>query len=91
MGAKITLEISAGCSIERAAEDAIRVANMLGIDVDFDFNGVRCFASPQGNASLLAERQQEQQSRKVDGPYDRKFASSLPFRKTEATHDRPQD
>lgn len=78
MGAWITIEISAGTSIERACEDAHRVANRLGINCEFDFNSVRCFAVPQGSAELLAARQQEEQCRKLTGPYDRHFASSDP-------------
>lgn len=79
MGGKIMLEMYAGCSIERACEDAVRVANTLGIDVEFDFNGVRCLASPQGSSAILAERQQFEQARKPTGPFDsRKFASSTP-------------
>lgn len=78
MGASLTLEITPGCSIERACEDAQRVANMLHIDVEFDFNGVRCLARPQGYAELLAERQQAEQDRKPRFPRDTKFASSDP-------------
>lgn len=78
MGAFISIEIYAGCTIERACEDAQRVANVLRIDCEFTFNGVRCLAVPQGYAGLLAERQQREQGRKARGPMDRRFASSDP-------------
>ena len=76
MGAKLTVEMYPGCSIERASEDAIRIAYILGIDIEFSFNGVRCVASPGGSSQKLAERQQAEQARKSTGPYDRKFAHS---------------
>ncbi len=78
MAASLTLEMTPGCAIERACEDAQRVANLLFIDVEFSFNGVRCLARPQGYADLLAERQQAEQSRKPRFPLDTKFASSDP-------------
>lgn len=78
MGAILKVEMYGGCTIERACEDACRVANRLGIDVEFDFNGVRCLASPQGSSTLLAERQQAEQNRELRHPRDRRFASSDP-------------
>lgn len=76
MGGLITIEISGGTTIERACEDAHRVANRLGITCEFTFNDVRCLAEPQGSAALLAERQQKEQRRPLTHPYDRRFASS---------------
>jgi len=33
-------------SIERAAAEAMRLARLLGVGVEFDFNGVTCLAFP---------------------------------------------
>lgn len=85
MGGMITVEMYPGCSIERAAEDAIRIANTLRFDVEFQFNGVRCLAVPGGSSEKLVERQQAEQRRELSGPYDRKFAHSV-IREREATH-----
>ena len=76
MVASMQIEIGAGTSIETASKDAQRIAVILGINVEFRFNDVRCLAVPEGDAKLLAERQQAEQAKKLDGPFDRRFASS---------------
>lgn len=76
MGAHVTLDCTAGTSIDTMAADAQRVADLLGITVEFKFNDVHCVASPGGSAERLAAEQQEQQRRKLTGPMDRKFAAS---------------
>lgn len=78
MGATLTLEMSPGCSIERACEDAQRCADLLFIDVEFKFNGVKCWARPKGSPVLLAERWEVAVSRKLTGPLDIRCASSDP-------------
>lgn len=42
----LPLEFLAGTSIEQAAEDAQKVANLLRVGVQFEFNGVTCVAAP---------------------------------------------
>lgn len=76
MSATLSIEISAGSSIERAAEDAQRIADILRVNVEFSFNEVRCLAVPGGMPDVLAERQQQEQARKLTNPRDTRFASS---------------
>jgi len=83
---KLKLECIPGAEIGKASREAQRVSNMLGIDVEFEFNGVRCLARPSGDHLGLAERQQAEQAREPTGPLDaRKFAQSYPPRGK--THD----
>ena len=76
MGASIKIEISAGTSIDKASGDAQRIANLLGIGCEFEFNGVTCLAVVGGSAQVLSEWQQSEQSRKALGPHDFRFANS---------------
>lgn len=76
MSAFLTIDCTAGSDIRHIADDAQRIADMLGISVDFRFNDVSCVAAPGGSASRLADAQQVQQSRKLERPYDTRFASS---------------
>jgi hypothetical protein len=71
---KITIEVSDGTSIERACEDACRVANRLNIDVEFVFNSVRCLARPDGSSAELANNWDRELRRELRSPYDRRFA-----------------
>jgi len=71
MTALLTMEHLAGTSIERACEDACRVANLLSVGVQFSFNSVKCCAYPQGSSAHLAHRWQEELSRKDVGPIGR--------------------
>ncbi len=77
MSAWLTLDFSAGTSIETACEDAQRVSDILGVNVEFKFNGVKCFAGIGGKADVLAQRQQKEQARKLDGPLDTRLARSI--------------
>jgi hypothetical protein len=76
MSAHIELHPHAGSDIVKVSADAQRIADLLGITIEFRFNDVLCMASPGGDAAALAERQQAEQARKLSGPYDRRFASS---------------
>lgn len=76
MSAFMTIDCTAGSNIEHVSRDAQRIADMLGIGVDFRFNNVHCVAVPGGSAEHLAEEQQRQQSRKLERPMDHRFASS---------------
>lgn len=77
MSGHIEYHPRAGSDIRKVAADAQRVADLLGIAIEFRFNEVRCVAAPSGDAAFLAERQQVEQARKMEFPYDRRFASSL--------------
>jgi len=76
MSGRLEIAIDPGTAIGAAAILAQRVSNLLGLDVQFDFNGVKCLAVPSGNPVFLAERQCAEQARKLRDPYDVKFASS---------------
>lgn len=77
MAGFVKIDFTAGTGINRAALDAQRVADILGLTVEFSFNDVECWASPNGDAVLLAERQQEEQRRELRSPMDRRLARSL--------------
>lgn len=81
MGAKIKIEIDAGCSIDRACEDAQHVADLLHICVEFGFNGVACFASPGGHPKVLAEAWEREIGRELITPLDRRSAHSIDRRR----------
>jgi hypothetical protein len=72
----LKLEAGAGTSITEASEEAQSIADKLGVIVSFDFNGVDCNAVPNGNAHMLAERQQHEQARSLTFPGDWKRAFS---------------
>lgn len=46
MKAHLKLEFAAGEDIDNACCEAIRIANLLRVTVDFDFNGVKVMAKP---------------------------------------------
>ena len=46
MNAHLKLEFLAGEDINHACREAIRIANLLRVTVDFDFNGVKVMAKP---------------------------------------------
>jgi hypothetical protein len=50
MAARIVLEFDTPDNIKDAFEDAIRIANTLGVFVQFDFNGVTCYADKNSSA-----------------------------------------
>lgn len=68
---KLVLEIEAGRSIQDAANEAQRLANMTDTTVMFDFNGVECHAVPGGCAKALAANQRAEQVRKPRAYSDR--------------------
>lgn len=49
----LKLEPQPGCDIFECASSAIRIARCLGVNVEFTFNEVRCFAVPQGEPDVL--------------------------------------
>lgn len=79
MSAFITLDCTGGSDIRHVSADAQRIADLLGVSVDFRFNDVHCVAAPGGSAEALADRQQAEQARKLSlaHPRDHKFASSV--------------
>ena len=52
MIATIKIELSPGTSIEDAYTEAIRLANLLNVFIDFDFNGVYCISHPGGDPKV---------------------------------------
>ena len=77
MSAILKIEIVAASHIERACSDACRIAELLGIGVEFDFNGVRCLALPfTPTPSLLANNQRTEQNKELASPLERRFAST---------------
>ena len=70
----MSIQPAPGADIVRVSADAQRIADMLGITVDFSFNGVKCRAVPGGSAAHLADRQHHEQAR-TSAPYF-KLASS---------------
>lgn len=52
----IKAEILPGSDIEEAFKDASELAKKLNCFVEFYFNGVKCCASPDGDAKLGAQR-----------------------------------
>ena len=71
-----------GSEISKTCADAQRIADLLGVTVEFRFNDVLCMAVPGGDAVLLAERQQAEQS--SGKARDMRFASSRPASDTAA-------
>lgn len=58
--ATIKLEFIAGDSIESAFEEAIRIASILDVWCEFNFNGVICFASKSGDIKKGVESYNKQ-------------------------------
>lgn len=55
MKAHLKLEFMAGEDIDNACREAIRIANLLRVTVDFDFNGVMVMAKPGASPLELAD------------------------------------
>lgn len=55
MAAHLKIEFLAGQDIDGACREAIRIANVLGVTVDFSFNGVEVMAKPGVCPKELAE------------------------------------
>jgi len=53
--ASIKVEFCAGDNIEGAFSEAIRISKLLGVFVEFYFNGVNCLASENGDVSKGVE------------------------------------
>ena len=64
----IEVEPFAGVSIEDACHDAMVVADILGIVVMFNFNGVRCMARPGDSVESLEEDWNRIMQKKDRGP-----------------------
>lgn len=70
MAATIKLEFNPGDSIEEAFSEAIRIATILNVWVEFNFNGVTCITNSKGNIdkgieSYHAELKKEDYKSKV--------------------------
>ena len=55
MRAHLHLEFMGGDHIENACREAIRIANLLLVTVNFDFNGVKVMAKPGACPQELAD------------------------------------
>ena len=55
MQSHLKLEFLAGTDIDSACLEAARIANLLRVTVDFDFNGVKVMAKPDVCPKELAE------------------------------------
>ncbi|MDE1997980.1 MAG: hypothetical protein KGI52_03520 [Burkholderiales bacterium] len=55
MRAHLKIEFLAGEDIDNACREAVRLANILRVTVDFDFNGVKVMAKPDVDPKELAE------------------------------------
>lgn len=51
----LPIEIAPGTSIDNAARDATNLANNLGVNVVFIFNGIRCKAYPGRDPQLIID------------------------------------
>ena len=51
----LDVEVSPGSDISEACQDAIALAEQLGITIWFEFNGVKCGARPGDDWKRLAE------------------------------------
>lgn len=49
MKSTLKISFSPGDNIEDAFSEGIRIARILWVLVEFDFNGVKCWAHPVGN------------------------------------------
>ncbi len=48
MRATIKLEFHVGDDIDSSFVEATRIANLLGVNAEFQFNGITCVAVPNG-------------------------------------------
>ena len=49
------VEVIPGTDVSKAAEQAVALANRIGIAVEYNFNGVTCWARPGGDYEKLSE------------------------------------
>lgn len=80
MSGHIEFHPHAGSAIERTSADAQRIADLLGVAVEFSFNEVLCIAGVGGSADRLVEAFKVEIGRKLVGRFDRRFASSTTTR-----------
>ena len=90
MAATIKIDFDAGSSIDLASADAVRIANLLGIGVEFSFNEVECLALPNGDATHLAKRYMDEVTRKLAFPRDTRRAITSPRHIEAALKGEPQ-
>jgi hypothetical protein len=45
----IKMEFTCGENIEKAFSEAIRIAKILNVWIEFDFNGINCLANSNGS------------------------------------------
>lgn len=55
----IKIETNMSTDIKEAFTEAIRLANLLGVIIEFEFNGVLCSANKFGNADIGAKNYRE--------------------------------
>lgn len=59
----LTVEVYAGANIENSCNEAVELAKKTGVDVWFDFNGVRCLARSIDNPEKIVESWHESLAR----------------------------
>jgi len=52
----LKVEAQPGATISDTMEDAIRIADILGVTVEFDFNSVKCLINPHADAQIAEAR-----------------------------------
>ena len=67
----LTMEVSPGSNIQRTCEEAVRLANFLGICIWFNFNGVKCLARPGDDPERICESW----NRELQSSHSHKIAS----------------
>lgn len=65
------LIVLGGESIDHCAKEAVRLARLLDVGLEFHFNGVCCIASPHGDPEVLVENYR----RCIDGGLVQKYAT----------------
>lgn len=79
----IKAEFFGGTPIEHAARESCRVATSLRCNIEFQFNGVTCFAQPYGDAQTLVD--EFHKAPKDSGRHPMAFGRPLPLRKVPET------
>lgn len=77
MSATIRINPMAGADVKATAEQAVSVADKLGIMIEYDFNGVTCMARPGDCPDSLAE------------DYHRALNNGIKFKVASANRKRP--
>lgn len=68
MKPKLKLEFYPGTHIKEAAEEAQRLADMLKVQIAFDFTHSRCLAVPGGNPCALVEKYAKKSDSGIGAP-----------------------